>query len=146
MLLAFATTVSDGESEKEKAIMAELLTTNEGVLPEPIPRVKWGRNLPLFPEVTFPDIGNYLLGNTDEYSVENLKSFKSFTGYSLFKDGHVVDITVHKVRNISATLVKYQVQPTKTSKVGARKDTYDGFVVFKNNVAIHGAFCPCQGG
>ena len=27
--------VSDSESQKEKAIMAELLTTDEGVLPEP---------------------------------------------------------------------------------------------------------------
>ena len=57
-----------------------------------------------------------------------------------------MDITVHKVPNISATLVKFQVQPTERSKVGAGKDTYDGFVVLKNNVAIHGAFCPCQGG
>ena len=32
--------VSDGESEKEKAIMAELLTTDEGVLPEPISIMK----------------------------------------------------------------------------------------------------------
>ena len=111
--------VSDGESENEKAIMAELLTTDEGVLPEPTSIVKWSRNLSLFPEVTFPDICNYLLGNPDEYSAENLKSFKSLTGYRLFKHGHVVDMTVHKVPNKSAILVKYQVQPTQRSKVGA---------------------------
>ena len=138
--------VSDGESENEKAIMAELLTTDEGVLPEPTSIAKWSRNLSLFPEVTFPDICNYLLGKTDEYSAENLKPFKSLTGYRLFKDGHVVEITVHKVPNKSATLVKYQVQPTERSKVGAGKDTYDGFVVLKNDGAIHGAFCPCHGG
>ena len=138
--------VSDSESENEKAIMAELLTTDKGVLPEATSIMKWSRNLSLFPEVTFPDICNYLLGKTDEYSAENLRSFKSLTGYRLFKDGHVVDITVHKVPNKSARLVKYQVQPTERSKVGAEKDTYDGFVVLKNDSAIHGAFCPCQGG
>lgn len=115
-------------------------------MPEPTSIMKWNRNLSLFPEVTFPDICNYLLGKTDEYLAENLKSFKSLTGNRLFKDGHVVDITVHKVPNKSATLVKYQVQPTERPKVGAVKDTCDGFVVLKNGGAIHGAFCPCQGG
>ena len=78
--------VSDSESQKEKAIMAELLTTDEGVLPEPTSIVRWSRNLLLFSKVAFPDIGNYLLGETEEYSAENLKSFQSLTRYRLFKD------------------------------------------------------------
>ena len=138
--------VSDGESENEKAIMAELLTTDEGVLPDPASILNWSKNLSLFPEVTFPDICNYLLGKSDEYSTETLKSFKSLTGYRLFKDGHVVDLRVHKVPNKSFTLVKYQVQATERSKTGTGKETYDGFLILKNNGAIHGAFCPCQGG
>jgi len=138
--------VSEGESQNEKAIMAELLTRHEGVLPEPKSIVKWSRNLLLFPKVVFPDICHYLLGETDEYSAENLKSFKSLTGHRLFKDKHVVDITVHKVAKKSAKLLKYQVQLTERSKVGVRKDTYDGFVALKNHRAIHGALiCPCQG-
>ena len=47
---------------------------------------------------------------------------------------------------MSATFVNYQVQPTQRSKTGAGKDTYDGFVILKSDGAIHGAFCPCQGG
>ena len=67
------TTVSERESVNENLIMAELLATDEGVLPDPVSILKsnWSRNLLLFPEVTFPDICNYLLGKT-EYSVRVL--------------------------------------------------------------------------
>ena len=134
--------VSDGESENEKAIMAELQTTDEGVLPEPTSIVKWSRNLSLFPEVTFPDIFNYLLGKTDEYSAENLKFLKALQAIGCLK----IDMLFHKVLNKSATLLKYQVQPTERSKVGAGKDTYDCFLLLKKDGAIHGAFCPCPRG
>lgn len=64
--------VTEGESENENHIMAELLATDEGVLPDPASILKsnWSRNLSIFPEVTFPDICNYLLGKANEYSEE----------------------------------------------------------------------------
>ena len=85
--------VSEEESENENLIMAELLATDEGVLPDPVSILKsnCSRNLTIFPEFTSPDICNYLLGKTDEYSEETLKSFKSLTGYKLFKEVHVLD-------------------------------------------------------
>ena len=85
--------VSEEESENENLIMAELLATDEGVLPDPASLLKsnCSRNLTIFSEFTSPDICNHLLGKTDEYSEETLKSFKSLTGYKLFKDGHVLD-------------------------------------------------------
>ena len=85
--------VSIGESEDEKSIMENLLTTDEGVLPEPASILNWCRNLSLFPEVTFPDISNCLTKKTNKYSMENLISFKSPMGYTCrrFKDGHVID-------------------------------------------------------
>lgn len=85
--------VSEEESENENLIMAELLATDEGVLPDPASILKsnCSRNLTIFPEFTSPDICNYLLGKIDEYSEGTLKSFKSLTGYKLFKDGHVLD-------------------------------------------------------
>ena len=85
--------VSEEKSENENLIMAELLATDEGVLPDPASILKsnCSRNLTIFPEFTSPDICNYLLGKIDEYSEETLKSFKSLTGYKLFKDGHVLD-------------------------------------------------------
>lgn len=85
--------------------MAELLATDEGVLPDPgsILKSNWSRSLSIFPEVTFPDICNYLLGKTDEYSEETLKSFKSLTAYKLFKDGHVLDLQVCHLCEVSGS-------------------------------------------
>ena len=58
--------VCDGESEDINTLFAELLTTDEGLLPNPVLVLNWSRNLSLFPEVTFTDICNYLLGKADE--------------------------------------------------------------------------------
>ena len=138
--------VCEGESEDINTLFAELLKTDEGLLPNLVLVLNWSRILSLFPEVTFPDICNYLLGKADEYSAGNLKSFKSFTGYRLFKDGHVMDLKTHKVPDKSYVLIKFCVQPTERSKTGAGKDTYDGFLVLKVDGTIRGAFCPCQGG
>ena len=107
--------VSNGESENEKSIMGNLLITDEGILPEPASILNWCRNLSLFPEVTFPDICNCLAKKTNKYSMENLIYVKSPMGHTcrLFKDGHVINLTVHKLPNMSATFVKYQVQPSE---------------------------------
>ena len=49
--------VSEGESKNENRIMAKLLATDIGVLPDTgsILKSNWSRNLSIFPEVTFPD-------------------------------------------------------------------------------------------
>ena len=67
--------VSDGESENTNTVIAKLLKTDEGVLATPalVNNCSRSKNLSLFPEVTFPDICNYLLGKADEYSAQNLK-------------------------------------------------------------------------
>ena len=48
--------VCDGKSEDVNTLIAELLTADEGFLPNPVLVLNWRRNLSLFPEVTFPDI------------------------------------------------------------------------------------------
>ena len=58
--------VCDGESEDINTLFAELLTTDEGLFPSPVWVLNWSRNLSLFPEVTFPDICNYLLRKADK--------------------------------------------------------------------------------
>ena len=73
-------------------LIAELLTTDEGLLPNPVLVLNWSRKLSLFPEVTFPDICNYLLGKAEEYSAENLKSSRAILGldqYAWFDASHV---------------------------------------------------------
>ena len=107
--------------EDMNTLIAELFTADEGLLPNPVLALNWSRNLSLFPEVTFPVICIYLLGKADEYLADYLKSFKSLTGYRLFKDGHVMDLKTHKVPDKPYVLIKFCVQLTGRSKTGEEK-------------------------
>ena len=53
--------VFDGESENTNTVISELLKTDEGVLAKAALLNNWSKNLSLTPEVTLPDICNYLL-------------------------------------------------------------------------------------
>ena len=72
-------------------VLEEKLQTNEGLLPNPDTLRSWSHNFASIPEFTFADLYSYLAGK-DDYSVENLRSFKSLHGYKLFHDVHVEDL------------------------------------------------------
>lgn len=73
--------VNDGDHEERTVLLKELLKTNDGVvLPNPDTLKNWIYNFAQIPDLTFPDICNYLIGKSD-YNEENLKSFKSLTDY-----------------------------------------------------------------
>jgi len=52
------------------------------------------------PEFTFADLSTYLIGSEEEYTAEELQSFKSLQGYKLFADGHVQDCSMYKVKDM----------------------------------------------
>lgn len=101
--------VCDGESEDMNILIVELLIIDEGFLFNLVLVLNWSRNLLLFLEVMFFDICNYLFGKVDEYLVENLKFFKSFIGYWLFKDGYVMDLKIYEVLDKLYVLIKFCV-------------------------------------
>ena len=131
--------IKEGDHEEKSVLMLKVRTTEHGVLPNPNTIKDWTNNVSKIPELTFPDIYNYLIGKA-EYDEEKLKSFKSLQGYRLFKDEHVLDLKLHKVENKPYTFVKFNVKPTERSKVDGGKSFYDG------DGSVHGAFCPCLGG
>ena len=57
-------------------VLEEKLQTNEGLLPNPDTLRFWSHNFASIPEFTFADLYSYLVGK-DDYSVENLRSFKT---------------------------------------------------------------------
>ena len=70
--------VMDGDSEDRNSLLRVILSTPEGALPLPESILTWTHNFASMPEVTFPDICNFLLGKSDghdEYLEGNLKSF-----------------------------------------------------------------------
>lgn len=140
--------IVDGDHEEKSKLISKLRETTDGVLPNP-DALRWTNNFSNIPELTFPDICNYLVGKSD-YNHESLKSFKSLDGYRLFKDGHVLDLKLHVVEDMGHAYIKFQVKPTERSNIKTKdegnKKHYDGLLVLRIDGAVHGAFCPCIGG
>ena len=68
--------VMDGDSEDRNTLLRVILSIPEGALPLPASILTWTHNFASMPEVTFPDICNFLLGKSDrhdKYSEGNLK-------------------------------------------------------------------------
>ncbi|KAL9954329.1 hypothetical protein ACROYT_G041850, partial [Oculina patagonica] len=83
--------LDDSVKDRTK-LLKDKLQTSEGKLSDPNTKTKsaWTHNFSKIPEFTFGDLYNYLVGNRKEdYSPENLCSFKSFLGFRLFRDGQV---------------------------------------------------------
>ena len=81
----------DDSAEDRTKLLEDKFQTSEGKLPDPKTLSSWTHNFSKIPEFTFGDLYNYLV-DKDDYSPENLRSFKSLPGFRLFRDGHVVDL------------------------------------------------------
>ena len=81
----------DDSAEDRTKLLEDKFQTSEGKLPDPKTLSSWTHNFSKIPEFTFGDLYSYLVGKED-YSPENLRSFKSLLGFRLFRDGHVVDL------------------------------------------------------
>ena len=82
----------------------------------------------------------------EDYSAQNLRSFKSLLGFKLFRDGHVVDMQFCSLLEKSFCFMKFKVKPTERAKTENDEATYNGFIILKSSGEVHEAFCPCKGG
>ena len=127
------------------AAIKQKLQTNEGHLPDPNDLLGWTHNFSEIPEFTFGHMYSYLIGKDEQYTEETLRSFKSLSGYKLFRDGHVVDLK-YKAVNEEYCFFKFCVKPSERTKTDDGLPTYDGFVVMRRNADIYSAYCQCKGG
>jgi len=105
------------------------LQTSEGKLPDPKTLSAWTHNFSKIPEFTFGGLYNYLVGKED-YSPENLHSFKSLLG-------HVVDLKYCPVEGKSFCFFQFKVEPTETAKTEDGQTTYNGFVILNSSGEVH---------
>ena len=135
----------DDSFEDRTKLPEDKLQTSEGKLPDHKTLSAWTHNFSKIPDFTFGDLYNYLVGK-DDYSPENLRSFKSLLGFRLFHDGHVVDLKYCPVEGKSFCLLQFKVKPTERAKNEDGQTTYNGFVILNSSGEVHSAFCPCKGG
>ena len=118
----------DDSAEDRKKLLEDKFQTSEGKLPDPKTLSSWTHNFSKIPEFTFGDLYNYLVGK-DDYSPENLRSFKSLLGFRLFRDGHVVDLKYCPVEGKSFCFFQFKVKPTERAKTEDGQTTYNRFVI-----------------
>ena len=137
----------DDSVEDRAKLLEDNLQTSQGKLPDPKTLSSWTHNFTKIPEFRFGDLTvyNYLVGK-DDYSPEDLRSFKSLPGFKLFRDGHVVDLKYCPVESKSFCFFQFQVKPTERAKTEDGQTTYNGFVILNSSGEDHSAFCPCKGG
>ena len=78
------------------------------------------------------------MGN-EEYSEENLRSFKSLLGYKLYRDGHVTDLKCSPVENRKFFFFRFKVKPIERAKTEDGQITYNGFIILKASGEVHSA-------
>ena len=125
-------------------VLEEKLQTKEGLLLNPDTLRSWSHNFASIPEFTFADLYSYLVGK-DDYSVENLRSFKSLHGYKLFHDGHVEDLQCCRLENKPFSYFQFKVKRAERTKTEDGQSTYNGFFILKSSAKDHAAYCPCKG-
>ena len=135
----------DNSAVDKNKLLEEKLKTSEGKLPDPKTLKGWTNNFSNIPEFTFADLYNYLVGKED-YSPENLRSFKSLLGFRLFHDGHVDDLKYCPVEGSSFCFFQFKVKPTERAKTEDGYYTYNGFRILKSSGEVDTAYCPCKGG
>ena len=89
-------------SNDQEGYVAKLTLSNGEILPDPFNLDQgWDDDVKLLPDISWPDIYNYLINSPSSFSKENLKAYKSLEAYNFFICGHVQDVFYHDISQTS---------------------------------------------
>jgi len=71
-----------------------------GIDPYQVEAKSWTDNVKLFPDISYPDIVNYLVNTKSAYTLDDLKAYKSLESYNYFVSGWVKDVSVIEHNNL----------------------------------------------
>ena len=67
-------------------------------LPNPYDLLGWKNEVSLLPDISWPDIYNYLTSHpSGAFTNESLKAYKSLDAYNYFVSGHVQEVYYHVI-------------------------------------------------
>ena len=99
-------------------------------------------DLSAVPRIGLYDIFNYLICSRTDYDGTQIRAYKSFEDYRLFKDGHVLDLKVANVKSndvesnddshTAVTVVINDVRPTQRNMT-----KLNSYVATKDGLASH---------
>jgi hypothetical protein len=96
----------DGLDTITKARYVDKLKAIDGEDPYEVEKSEWSTDMTSWPEVTYPDIVNYLVYTQSAYTLAELKAYKSLQAYTYFVGGFVQYIGHKIVNNRSVFLGK----------------------------------------
>ena len=95
----------DSLGASEKINYNEKLKFTAGIDPYSVSSDFYSESMEKWPEVEFPDIINYLIFTTSEYTNEQLKAYKSLEANQYFMAGWVQSIHVGKASDKTVILI-----------------------------------------
>lgn len=130
----------------DKKRYVQKLTLNSGhVLPDPCAITEgWKNDVLLLPDVEYPDIYNYLIETSSDYTKDKLKAYKSLEAYNFYVSGHVQDIFITEVRTNRFFCLKSEVLPSQ--RQGEKTTLYKVWVIVHAKGWILTGNCTCMSG
>ena len=92
---------------KERVYLEKLKFLGLDTCPYIIPASEWIDNVRLWPPVAYPDVYNYLIENSGQYTRESLKAYKSLEAYNFVISGWVKPLHILKADSRYNILISY---------------------------------------
>ena len=123
----------------------KLTLNNDKILPDPYSISEgWSTETANFPDVTYPDIYNYLIETPSEFTRDKMKVYKSLEAFNFFVSGHVDDVFVKDSGLKSFLFFKSNVLPSQ--RQGEKQEPYQTWIVTHEKGWILSANCTCMAG
>ena len=123
-----------------RARYEEKLKKINGNDPYEMEKCEWTADMTNWPEVTCPDIVNYLFFSQSVYTLEELKSYKSLQAYNYFVNGFVQDIG-HKSMNGKSVFLGKVKHSQRMSDPSLRP-----WLIIENDGTVSAGHCTCMAG
>ena len=107
-------TYADKLNPAAKARYIEKTKLINGSDPYRISKTEWTDDPNDLPDVTYPDIVNYLVTTESSYTLDDLKDYKSLQSYNYFVSGWVTDVTHCEINDRKVVLAKVRINLINT--------------------------------
>ena len=123
-----------------KARYMEKIKQINGKDPYEMSKDEWKLDFQDWPDVTYPDIVNYLVYQQSAYTLAELKAFKSLESYNYFTSGWVLEMGHSKINDRSVFLGRVK-HSQRMNDVSLRP-----WVIVERDGSINSGHCTCMAG
>ncbi|RDD42711.1 hypothetical protein TrispH2_006575 [Trichoplax sp. H2] len=109
----------------------------DGADPYRIMKDQWSTDDKDLPDITYPDIVNYLVTTESSYTLEDLKDYRSLQSYNYFVSGWVSDVMHCTINDRSIIIAKVQ------RSLNVKAAPFLPWIITESNGVIRATHCNC---